>query len=119
MWRGDDQLLEEGRMIPSSIMWSNSRRAICRCSGDSRRALAETGGPVVVMWCVTLCLIASVEMLGWVMAGNSDTFAANGLDEFRGSSDGLGDATADTIPWMCNFVTVSTRRRGPKSTIRL
>ena len=79
MWRGDDQLLEDGRRIPSSNMWSNSRRAIWSHSGDRRHALAETGGPVVVTWCVTLCLMGSVVVLGRVTVENSETIVTKGF----------------------------------------
>ena len=48
-------MLEEGRIIPNSNMCLNSLRATWRRSGDKRRARAETGGPVVLMWCVTSC----------------------------------------------------------------
>ena len=61
-------------MIPSSNIWSNSRCAIWSHSGDRRCALAKIGGPVVVMWCVTLCLITPVVMLGW--AGYSEMIAS-------------------------------------------
>lgn len=53
----------------------------CDLEGDRRRALAETGGPVVVTWCVTLCLMGPVVTLGWVTAGNSETIAAKGVEE--------------------------------------
>ena len=46
-WRGDDQLLADGRMMPNSSMWSNSWRATRRRSGPRRRARADTGSPVV------------------------------------------------------------------------
>ena len=56
MWSGEDQLLDEGLMMPSCSMWSNSSLAMRRHSGGRRRALAVTEGPVVVMWCVMVCL---------------------------------------------------------------
>ena len=61
MWSGEDQLLDEGLMIPSCSMWSNSslamrRRSGGRCSGGRRCALAVTGSQFVVIWCVTVCL---------------------------------------------------------------
>ena len=88
-------------------------------SGDRRHALAETGGPVVVMWCVTLCLITPVVTLGWVTAGYSETIAVKVLEGLCGSRDGLGDGTVDMIPWTCKLVTVSMRHRWPMSTVRL
>ncbi len=46
---GDDQLLSEGRIIPSCSMWSNSCRAIFNHSGANLRVRAKTGGPVVMI----------------------------------------------------------------------
>ena len=87
-------------------MWLNSCCAIWGRSGDRRRALAETGGPVVVTWCVTTdCVV----MLGWVTAGNSETIVSKGLEGLCGSSDGLRDGAIDTIPWTCKLVMASTR----------
>ena len=57
-------------------------------------------------------------MLGWVTVGNSETRVAKGLERFHGSSDGLGDVSADMVPCMCRLVMSSTRRRWPKSTMR-
>ena len=57
MWRGEDQALEEGRMMPSWSMCSNSLLAAERRSGARRLGRAETGGPEVTMWWVTLCLM--------------------------------------------------------------
>ena len=42
--------LNEGRIIPSFSIWSNSCQAIARHSGGNRLVLAVTGGPVVVVW---------------------------------------------------------------------
>ena len=42
--------------MPNSSMCSNSRRAIRRRSGERRRAREDTGGPVVLMWWVTVRL---------------------------------------------------------------
>ena len=56
-------------MIPSSNMWSNLRCVIWSHSGDRRRALTETGSPVVgddVWSCV---LISLVVTLGWGSRG--------------------------------------------------
>ncbi len=47
--KGEAQGLEEGLMIPSCNMCSNSRRATLRRSGASLRARAETGGPFVAI----------------------------------------------------------------------
>ncbi len=55
MCKADDQLLDEGRIIPSSSKWSNSCRAIRRRSGARRRVRADMGGPVVSMWWTTSC----------------------------------------------------------------
>lgn len=96
MWRREAQLLD-GYVVTSN-MWSNSCCAIWRRFGNSCHALAETGGPVVVIWCVTLCLIDSLETFGSVGAGISE----KELEEYCRSSDGLGNVTADAIPWMCS-----------------
>jgi len=68
----EDQLLAEGRIIPSSSMWSNSCRAICRRSGASRRVREDVGGPVVLMWGQTLCLMGQSAAQACVTPGNSD-----------------------------------------------
>ncbi len=49
MCKGEDQLEEEGRIAPSSNMWSNSWREIRRCLGARRLVLEDTDGPVDVM----------------------------------------------------------------------
>lgn len=49
MCKGEDQLLDEGRIMPSSSIWSNSCRAIRSLSGVRRRVRADTGEPVVGM----------------------------------------------------------------------
>ena len=54
MWSGDDQALE-GWMIPSCIMCSNLILAAQRRSGGNCWGRAETGRPVVSMWCAMLC----------------------------------------------------------------
>ena len=47
MCSGEDQALNEGRMIPSCSMCSNSCLATWRHSNVRRRGRAEAGGPVV------------------------------------------------------------------------
>ena len=44
---GNAQLLDDGHMIPSCNMWSNSWRATRSLSGESLRAWEWTGGPEV------------------------------------------------------------------------
>ena len=46
----EDHKLEDGQMIPSSKICSNSCRAMASFSGESRHGLALTGGPLVWMW---------------------------------------------------------------------
>lgn len=48
------QLLEDGQTMPSCSMWSNSWHTALRRSGASLQVRALTGGPVVLIWCVTL-----------------------------------------------------------------
>ena len=50
MCKADDQLLDEGCMIPSPNMWLNSSRAMRRRSGARQQLRADTGRPVVSMW---------------------------------------------------------------------
>ena len=57
MQSGDDQLLDEGRMIPNSNICSNSCQAILSRSGASLRWHTLTGGPVMFIRCVMSCFI--------------------------------------------------------------
>ena len=72
MCKADDQLLDEGHMIPSSNMWLNSSRAMRRRSGARRRVRVDTGEPVVSMWWTKSCLI-----------GRSERREMKGLEESR------------------------------------
>ena len=47
MCRAEDQQLEEGWIIPSSNICSNSAHAIFSLSGAKRRVRAKVGGPEV------------------------------------------------------------------------
>ena len=47
MCRAEDQQLEEGWIIPSSNICSNSAHAIFSLSGAKRRVQAKVGGPEV------------------------------------------------------------------------
>ena len=66
----EDQLLEEGWIIPSSSMWSNLWRVMRNLSEARQRVRADTGGPVVVIWWHTLCLICRLAAYGCVNARN-------------------------------------------------
>ena len=57
MCSGNDQLLDDGRMIPSSVICFNSCLATLSRSEASLRGYMLTGGPAVSMWCATVCLI--------------------------------------------------------------
>ena len=61
MCRGDDHELEEGQIIPSCSMCSNSCLVIWRLSGANRHGRADVGVPVVSMWCLILCLTVVSE----------------------------------------------------------
>ena len=74
MCSGDNQLLADGRMMPKSSMCSNSCRAILTRSGLAHE---WTGGPVVVIWCVTSCLMEWLLLQGCITAGNSHKIASN------------------------------------------
>ena len=56
-----------------------SLRATWRRSGDKRRARAETGGPVVLIWCVTLCFGGALVGCGCVRRGKSMSSNSNWL----------------------------------------
>ena len=83
-------MLEEGRTIPCSSMWSNSRQAILSFSGDSLRARAAIEGPLTCMWCETLCSTCCSFTRTWVTEGNS-------LKGRVGRSDSLYTQVCDTI----------------------
>ena len=54
--------------------------AIWRRSGARQRGVSdETGGPVVLMWYVTLCFTGWSLEQAWVTAGNSDSSQVNEL----------------------------------------
>ena len=71
MWSVDDQALEEGQMILSCIMCSNSSLAAQSRSYCNHQGLAETGGPVVSIWCVMLCSTVFTGVQTLVRVGNS------------------------------------------------
>ena len=56
IWSGEDQALDEGRTIPSFNICSNTILTTCRRSGARYLGRADTGGPVVWMWWVMLCV---------------------------------------------------------------
>ena len=59
-------------MIPSWSMCSNSCLAARSWSGARCLGWAETGGTVVSMWWLTLCLTGASSEQTRVSAGNSD-----------------------------------------------
>jgi len=61
MCKGENRLLEEGVMLPSSSMWLNSCQAIDSRSGESHWVWAHTGRPVVMMWCVIWCFTVQLQ----------------------------------------------------------
>ena len=62
MWRGEAQGDVERRMIPAFSMAENSALAAASLAGSKRRALANTGGPgLVMMWWRTLCRGGAAE----------------------------------------------------------
>ena len=69
-----------------------------RRSGARRRARAETGGPVVLMWWVVLCLGGSVMGCSCVRVGKSERRAANSFCGGRGRREGLGVDAVDEMP---------------------
>ena len=90
-------LLEDGWIMPNSNMCSNSRRAIRRRSGERQRAREDTGGPVVLMWWVTLCLGGSELDCGRVREGKSARRAEKSFVGIRGRIE--VDAL-EYMPWI-------------------
>ena len=85
-------------MIPSWSMCSNSCLAARRWSGARRLGRAETGGPVVLMWWVTSCLIGVSGEQTCVRAGNSDSRVRQGLLVSLWKMDGLGEGSVERMP---------------------
>ena len=85
-------------MIPDWSMCANSSRATLSCSGARRRGRAETGGPVVCMWCVTVCFTGSSKRCGRVRDGKSARMAAYSFSGVRGTKVGLIDESEEEIP---------------------
>ena len=73
-------------------------------SGARRCALANTGGPVVRMWCVTLCYTGRS---GCVTEGKSRRSAANSLAGSRDCKEGLGERYRAAISWMRSCISPS------------
>ena len=83
-------MLEEDRIIPNSNMCAKSLRATWRRSGDKRRARAETGGPVVLMWCVTSCFGGALVGCGCVRRGKSMSSDSNSVSRGAREKGGAG-----------------------------
>ena len=77
--------------MPSWSMCSNSCLAARSRSGANRLGRAETGGPVVSMWCVTSCRTGVSGEQTCVCAGNSASRLRYGSGVFLGQIDGLGE----------------------------
>ena len=69
-----------------------------RRSGDKRRARAETGGPVVLIWCVTSCFGGALVGCGYVRRGKSRSSDLNWLAGVRGRREGLDVDPAEVMP---------------------
>ena len=81
-------MLEDGRMIPSCSMWSNSWRAFLSRSGVRQQGRAETGGPVVSI-CVTSCFTGSSVVC--ITMEKSESIFSNADIVLRGRIAGLGE----------------------------
>ena len=60
-------------------IYSNSCLATVSLSGGSLRECAQTGGPVVLMWCVILCRTGCSLLQGCTNSGNSGKIASNSV----------------------------------------
>ena len=100
-------MLVEGQMIPCWSMCSNSHFATLSCSGGSLRKHAETGGLVMVMWCVTLCLPDCFLVVDCTIPGKQDNKTLNSFLGFLDSSVGLSKVTVVVTPCTCKWVKAS------------
>ena len=112
-------MLEEGQTIPCWSMCSNSHFATLSCSGGSLRKHAETGGLVMVMWCVTLCLTDCFLVVNCTTPGKQDNKTLNSFLGFLDSSVGLSKVTIVVTPCTCKWVKASVRWLCPLSNRRL
>jgi len=92
--------------MSSSIMCSKSCLAIQRWSGGSLQARAWTGGPVVWMWCVTVCLTGQGEVHGLITDGNSANMVSYSVLCSCGQ-EGLGKTMCEMVPLLCSEVVTS------------
>ena len=111
MCRGETKLLDDGLMLPNSIMCSNYWRAILRYCGGSRGGRAHTGGPFVSMWRVTSCWISTSLLYGHVIDENSLSILSYSDTACCGSRERTrDDATNQVMPWTFRSVTESVSR---------
>ena len=93
MCKGDAHGLSDRLMMPISSIVLNSALATASLSGGNLRALAYTGGPVVVMKFSTPWRTEGLANSGRVIAGNSSSIRLYGSSEVMwcrcraGSSD--------------------------------
>ena len=83
-------------------MCSNSHFATLSHSGGSLQKFAETDGPVVLMWHVTLCLAGCSLVLGCTTSGKRDNKASNSFLRFLDNRVGLGEVTVVVTPCTLN-----------------
>jgi hypothetical protein len=88
MCRGDDQGESEGRLMPAASSSRNSASAWRSLSGSRRRALANTGRPVVsIVWQI-LCFGNGFPFPSPTMAGNeANRDRADGAMEQRAAAN--------------------------------
>lgn len=97
----------------------NSSFACWNFGAFRRRGRANTGGPLVVMWWVILCLITGSRKFGWVRLGKRFNSALYSSWMLRGKWTGLitgPEAWKPRITWL---VTASIRRWFFRSSKRL
>ena len=114
-------------MMPISSIVLNSALATASLSGGNLRALAYTGGPVVVMKCSTPWRTEGLANSGRVIAGNSSSIRLYGSSEVMwckcraGSSDRCSADDANEVAFIRRRLCRSTssalacRKSAPRS----
>lgn len=117
MCSAEDQLLEEGRIIPSWSMWSNSRRVTSYLCPASLLGLAATGGDNVMRHLVLDWQFGVPRFGDLVISRNS----ARILWKFDSGLkvQMLHEDRSDFSPRTASEVTLSLRRRSRTLTSRL
>ena len=82
--------------MPNSIIWSNSSLAISNLSGPSRRARADTGGPVIWILCITLCCTSQRRKV-WVSAGKDGNKCRMGASACGGEGNERPDIEDQSV----------------------